>query len=148
MKTNATQKDTTLEAASFYPDLLCELDGEKVRTKYEQGKDLNPIGFFPFSDEDVYLMFEHYPLRTYRYFRIEKKKSLSISFFDRLYAQKNKINEFLAHMNKPLLNKKFFAAGGTDQYIWIVDFSIDSDRMDRDYFYDNSKAIYVPWGKV
>ena len=147
METKTTQKDTTLEAASFYPDLLCVVGGRKTRMPFETGKDLNPIGFFPF-DDDVYMEFDHSPIVPRRKIKIERKEVLPLVFFERLFLRKNEINAFLAQMGKPLLEKKFFASGGCGDYNWIVDFSTFPNCLDRDFFDDTHKAVYIPWGKV
>ena len=147
METKTTRKDVSSEGTSFSPDLLCEIHGRKERIQYAQGKDLNPIGFFPLED-NVYLLFEHSSVIPRRCVRIERKPVLSMNFWAKIYKHKNRINEFLAQMGKPLLNKKFFASAGIGEYNWIVDFSANSANMEKDFFDDTHKAVYVPWGEI
>ncbi len=116
-------------------DLLCEVNGVKKRLPFNEGKNLNPIGIFPFKETGLYLLLNEFGEceRT----TVAEDKIPTLYQWMQIFNQKEDINCALMQLKKPVLNGNYFAR--QHNMNWIVLFSNHSP-MPADFFEKNAQA--------
>lgn len=117
-------------------DLLCLINGVPHRLPYDKGKDLHPIGIFPFSGNwYLELVQDEGKLRT----DVDESRLPNRDIWLEVYKLRNDLNVQLKVMKLPLLKGSYFARGG--KLNWIVKFNGDDANMPENYFEPETAAI-------
>ena len=130
----------TMAISNF--DLLCVIDGKKKRVSFQDGKELNPIGIFPFKSDSRYLEFEQ-TMYTYRKFSDEKRLPPE-SFYKKINTIRVELNECLSLLKKPVLYGAYFAISDYLKDVnWIVAFDERNTESLPNDFYDNDEQAQI-----
>lgn len=124
-------------------DLLCIVDGVPVRLPFDEGKELSPIGVFPFQS-NIYLEFGE----------VEKTRNLigeefipKITLWDSIFNLKIPLNKVLERLGQPILDGLYYANPRTSEkdVNWIVNFRNNQLILDTEYYDadDVAKARFV-----
>ena len=120
-------------------DLLCFSDGKLVRLPFLVGKDRNPIGIFPFADDNVAIDLEEKGETVYA--DADKHLLPEHDWCKKVYPLKDKLNVCLKKLGKPTLKGCYFVKHYyMEDAVWIVSFDDCNLGMPSDYYGDNEKA--------
>ena len=136
-------------------DLLCNINGSYKRLPFETGKDLNPIGIFPFADQKDYIVFNglgHFAngntkMHYSQTHRIAQAQIPSVDFFEEIFKIRQDLNEALTALNKPEFKGPYLAV--SPDYIpeanWIVAFFEGTDSLACDFYEskEEAKVCYI-----
>lgn len=117
-------------------DLLCEIDGVKKRLPFAKGKNLNPIGIFPFKD-NVYLELAEQP-NSKRCHVVEDKVPM-LGLWEDIFKIKDILNDKLAELKAPQLKECYFARKEDSDANWIVGF-LRYPHLAMDYYNNDVMA--------
>ena len=114
-------------------DLLCRVDGEEKRLPFEEGKNNNPIGLFPFKEDSHYIEFAEVSECT----RIHADETglPTVGFFQEILPLMDEINACLKDLKQPVLDGYYFA-NKQDNLNWIVYLSgnDEAEELSVDYY--------------
>ena len=118
-------------------DLLCEINGEKVRLPFEEGKNEKVIGIFPFSSK-TYLCVEETTETTRK--GADEASIPTFNFFKELYVVVDELNDILTKLNLPIVEGVYFAEPTKTMYdpYWII--GIDERGFTSDYYGSDATA--------
>lgn len=123
-------------------DLLCVIDGIEQRIPFDIGKDLNPIGIFPFANVNTSLdLTETTEIR-----RSEIKKAenlMSVNFCKWTSYDLEKLNAKLSELHKPILDGYYHIrnAEHLPEQCWVAHFGAErGENMPIDFYDDSFKA--------
>lgn len=122
-------------------DLLCIVNGKKVRLPYCEGKDKNPFGIFPLRISAYYryyLELEEHPEDIRR--NADESKFPEDGFCQQVWKIREALNCCLQSLNAPPLKGCYYAKKGN--YNWIVGFDAFENEqcMPSDYYNFDEKA--------
>lgn len=124
-------------------DLLCLVHGVPQRLPFAKGKDLHPIGIFPFADNWYLELFQsEEQLRT----NADEGRLPDRDIWLEVYKLRNDLNAQLRVMKQPLLKGPYFARGG--KLNWIVKFNGADEVMPENYFPAETTAIIRYGGSI
>lgn len=125
------------EDAGF--DLLCKVNGQKVRVPFSSRNMGEPIAVFPFKDEPEYIELTEYHGVTHA--SAISKHLPSVKFFERVYTIKDQLNQCLQALDRPIL-KGAYLADNTHMpgCGWIVGFDNNKTGLSSDYYGGNRAA--------
>lgn len=108
-------------------DLLCLINGVPQRVPFDKGRELNPIGIFPFvGNWYLELAQEEGKLRH----QVDEKRLPDRDIWLEVYKVQDSLNAQLLAMGQPQLEGKYFARGG--RINWVVTFDGDHVAMPED----------------
>ena len=118
-------------------DLLCLVNGKKVRLPFEKGKKETVLGIFPFKS-NVYLYAEETG-EVIRTGAIEERIP-TYDFFRELYVIKKELNEVLEELGLAPIEGAYFVEpiACLQRPSWIV--AIDEKGFSSDYYDNDVKA--------
>ena len=136
-------------------DLLCNINGSYKRLPFEIGKNLNPIGIFPFADQKDYIVFNglgHFAnsntkMHYSQTHRIAQVQIPSVDFFEEIFKIRQDLNKALTALNKPEFKGPYLAV--SPDYIpeanWIVAFFEGTDSLACDFYEskEEAKVCYI-----
>ena len=127
-------------------DLLCTVNGAKVRIPFSLRQMGQPIAIFPFKDEPEYIELMEYHGVTHA--NANPKHLPSVKFFERIYTIKDKLNKCLQELDEPIL-KGFYLADNSHMpgCGWIVGFDANNKGLSSDYYGGNRVASLRYVGK-
>ena len=118
-------------------DLLCLVNGVPYRLPLDKGRDMNPIGIFPFHGNWYLELAQDENMRRCN---ASENRLPDRDIWLEVYKLRKDINAQLRAMGKPLLEGSYFARGG--KLNWIVKFGNDSDSMPEN-FYDSEEPATI-----
>lgn len=117
-------------------DLLCLVNGVPRRLAYDKGKDLEPIGIFPFKGNWYLELFQSEgQLRA----DADENRLPDRDLWLEVYKIRDDLNAQLKIMKQPLLKGEYFARGG--KLNWVVKFNGADEAMPENYYDDDTTAI-------
>jgi len=130
-QSSSSEKPKVNENEAF--DLLCIVNGAKVRLSFSLRHMGEPIGIFPFKDEPEYLELIEYHGTTHA--NANPKHLPSVKFFERIYPIKDRLNKCLQELNEPIL-KGFYLADNSHMpgCGWIVGFDANNAGLSSDFY--------------
>ncbi len=136
----------TMAISNF--DLLCVIDGKKKRVSFPEGKELNPIGIFPFKSDNSYLEFEQRDI-TYRQFADERRLPTE-SFYKKINAIRVELNESLRFLQKPVLYGSYFAISDYHKDANFIVFfdERNAESLPSDFYNNDEQAQIRYWGTI
>ena len=138
------------EAAHNNFDLLCKIHNSLRRVPFEKGKDLNPIGIFPFKNDNTYIVFDglghianqNTKMQYAQEHQMAKVNIPTVDFFEKLFAVKYQLNATLVALKKPEFRDAYLAR--SPKYIpqanWIVAFFDDQEHLSSDFYESKEEA--------
>lgn len=114
-------------------DLLCEVDGKKVRLPFEKRHLGKPIAIFPFPDEPEYIELDEVEHKKRADGEDDKNYFVNERFFhERIFGVIDRLNVCLEQLNKPLLKDFYIANSSYSQDCgWIVSCDRNADHNSR-----------------
>ena len=111
-------------------DVLCEVDGQKVRLPFSKRYSGNPIGIFPFKDEPDYLELAEVENKKHTDKDVDESRLLDEHFCcARVSKVADRLNLYLKAMNVPVLEGSYLA--DNKSYMqgcgWIIGFDNTGD---------------------
>lgn len=119
-------------------DLRCNINGNQVRLPFEQGRNHEVIGIYPFFNIDFYI-YTHEGTEEMRG-ETYMDKLIPTAMWRCLFQLKDELNLCLSELNLPILDGNYFAC---DDYDVIVDFSQKHIKYQSENYY--AKARYCDW---
>ena len=123
-------------------DLLCLLDGQLKRLPFSLRHLGKPIGIFPFPTDPEYIELDEAEHKKHTDTDVEKDRLLDEQFCGRVYKIKDKLNEYMEALGKPLLKGIYLADNSYMQGCgWLVGFDDnESHNLSSDYYGGNQPA--------
>ena len=127
------EHEQTAETKPYMYDLLCVVDGKKVRLSYDDGCFRKIYGIFPFKDSPLYLHAIETCYTTR--FGANENKIPSIEFWQDLFKIKDDFNKVLGNLGLSILDNCYFATSShLPSANWVVYFYAKSNELRTDYF--------------
>lgn len=120
-------------------DLLCVVNGKKVRLSYDDGCYRKIFGIFPFKDSNLYLN----AIETEITIRlgVNEEKVPSVDFWKSIFEIKDELNTALADLHLAPINGRYYATAQIHPYSnWIVTFKDNCDRLLSDFYGSGATA--------
>ena len=129
------------EPEDFPFDLLCEVDGNKVRLPYAEGKAKNPIAVF-FLQENPRLYMELKEFDNGLRSNLDDSRLPPYQICEMIWCMSKKLNPCLRALGKPELQGCYFAQMGKGDMNWIVGLNSAEGGacMPSDYYDPNERA--------
>ncbi|MBR1605541.1 MAG: hypothetical protein IJ660_05500, partial [Alphaproteobacteria bacterium] len=110
-------------------DVLCVVDGQKVRLPFSKRALGQPIGIFPFKDEPEYLELEEVENKKHTDKDVDESRLLDEHFCcGRVSKVVDRLNLYLREMNKPILEGSYLADSSYMKGCgWIIGFDNTGD---------------------
>ena len=110
-------------------DVLCEIDGRKVRLPFSQRNSGQVIGIFPFKEEPEYLELDEVENKKHTDEDVDEARLLDERFCSGCVSLVvDRLNLYLKEMNKPILEGSYLADSSYMQGCgWILGFDNTSD---------------------
>ena len=123
-------------------DVLCIIDGKKMRLPFHTGRLFSPIGIFPFAQDNRYIELDEQEGKKHTDKDVDNSRLLDREFCLHLYKIKNRLNLYLKALKKPLLEGEYLA---DSKYMsdcgWIVNFNCGAANLfGIDYYGGNQPA--------
>ena len=140
---NLSVSDISEATDSHEFDLMCYVNEKFVRLPYEQGKDKQVIGVFPFKDCSFYIDCDE--TRELETPFVLKNYLLSMDIWEDLARIKDKLNACLKSVGLPVLSGRYYTATYSNKYC-IIDFSDGNKRTDVYCFQIGENKAKVRYG--
>jgi len=123
-------------------DLLCEVDGKKVRLPFEKRHLGKPIAIFPFPNEPEYIELDEVEHKKRTDGESDKNRFVDERIFrERISEVVDRLNVCLKKLNKPLLKEFYVASSSYTQGCgWIISFDSNNDHCGG---YQSDKLRYM-----
>ena len=134
------KKSTSQHSPSDEFDLICLIDGKKVRVPCSSRRLGKPLAVFPFKNEPEYIeLVEHWGVT---HANADPKHLPSVQFCERLYQIKDQLNACLKTLNQPIIEGTYLADNSHMKGCgWIVGFDDnETHRLSHDYYGGNVPA--------
>lgn len=121
-------------------DLLCKVNGQKVRIPFSLRHQEEPLAIFPFKNEPEYIELTEYHNLTHA--NANSKYLPDVKFCERVYAIKDQLNKCLQALNEPVLKGTYLADSTHMRGCgWIVGFDDnETGRLSSDFYGGNIPA--------
>ncbi|MBR1825862.1 MAG: hypothetical protein IJ770_04675 [Alphaproteobacteria bacterium] len=126
------------ENPDFLPkkfDLLCLVHGVPYRLPFDKGREMNPIGIFPFAGNWYLELNQDEDLLRHQ---ANQNRLPDRNIWLEVYKLQDDLNAQLRVMDKPLLKGSYFARGGNLN--WIVKFDGGKEAMPENYYSPETPA--------
>ena len=130
-------------------NVLCDVDGQKVRLPFSKRFLGKPIGIFPFKYSPFYIELEELENKRHTDNDVDKNRLLDETYFCKSVAYvKDRMNLYLQELGSPILEGLYLADSSYMQGCgWIVGFEKGSNRISSDYYGGNHPAKLRYMGK-
>lgn len=110
-------------------DVLCLVDGKKVRLPFSKRHLGKPIGIFPFSNEPIYLELDEVENKKHTDEDVDESRLPDEPFCARVSKVVDHLNLYLQAMNKPVLEGSYLADNSSYMPAcgWIIGFDNTGD---------------------
>ncbi|MBQ8480999.1 MAG: hypothetical protein IJ532_00495 [Alphaproteobacteria bacterium] len=133
------QADRSEQGDEF--DVLCEVNGQKQRLPFSKRNLGKPIGIFPFKNSPKYLELDEVEDKKHTDEDVDDNRLLDEPFCDDVYKVKNRLNDYLKVLDKPVLDGEYLA---DSPYMrgcgWIISFDDKWGSLASDYYGGNQSA--------
>lgn len=130
-------QDIVNNSNSHYFDLRCTIQGKQVRLPFEQGKNYEVVGIYPFPNVDLYI----YTQEGKEEDRSDtwEDKLVPLEIWQCLFQIKEALNNCLSELGLPIFEGLYFARHDYDN--WVVNVTIQQIE-NKDYQPIKAKARY------
>lgn len=129
-------------------DVLCEINGQKLRLSFDKRKSGKVIALFPFKNEPEYIELAEYPDKKHTDKDVDEKRLPDCDFCMRIAHIKDRMNLYLKELHSPVLDGEYLADSSYMRGCgWIVGFSKKHKFISSDYYGGNQPAKLRYTGK-
>ena len=122
-------------------DLLCLVDGQKIRLPFSKRNFGTPLAIFPFKHSVEYIELDEVENKKHTDKDVDEDHLLDEAFCRNVFKIKKQLNAYLEALKKPILDGEYLA---DSEYMpgcgWIVSFDNKYDTLASDYFGGNTPA--------